>query len=46
MDDVRMKNKKLATAVTCAVCLAVSIVLLGVSGTVAVGIVAWMRADV
>ena len=45
MDDVRMKNKKLATAVACVVCLAASVVLMGVSGTAAVGIVAWLRAD-
>ena len=45
MDDVRMKNEKLSTAVACAVCLAASIVLLGVSGTAAVALVAWLRAD-
>ena len=44
MDDVRMKNEKLSTAVACAVCLAASVVLLGVSGTVAVGIIAWLRS--
>jgi hypothetical protein len=38
-----MKNKKLSTAVACAVCLAASVLLLGVSGTMAVGIVAWLR---
>ena len=41
-----MKNKKLATAVVCVVCLAASVVLMGFSGTAAVGIVAWLRADV
>ena len=44
MYDVRMKNEKLSTAVACAVCLAAGIVLLGVSGTAAVGIVAWLRS--
>ena len=43
MDDVRMKNEKLSTAVACAACLAASVVLVGVAGTVAVGIVAWLR---
>ena len=28
------------------VCIALSVALLGVSGTAAVGIVAWLRADV
>lgn len=39
-----MKNEKLSTAVACAVCLAASVVLLGVSGTAAVGIVAYLRS--
>lgn len=40
-----MKNEKLSTAVACAACLAASVLLLGVSGTAAVGLVAWLRAD-
>ena len=44
MADVRMRNEKLSTAVACAVCLAASVVLMGVSGTVAVGLIVWLRA--
>ena len=44
MADVRMKNEKLSTAVACAVCLAASVALIGVSGTAAVGIVAYLRS--
>ena len=44
MDDVRMKNGKFATAVACVVCLAASVVLVGFSGTAAVGIVAYLRS--
>ena len=40
-----MKNEKLSTAVACAVCLAASVLLLGVSGTAALALVAWLRAD-
>ena len=38
-----MKNEKLSTAVVCAVCLAVSVLLLGISGTAALALVAWLR---
>lgn len=40
-----MKNEKLSTAVACAAFLAASVLLLGVSGTAAVALVAWLRAD-
>ena len=38
-----MKSEELATAVACAVCLAASVVLVGASGTMAVGMIAWLR---
>lgn len=41
-----MKNEKLSTAVACAMCLAASVLLLGVSGTAALALVAYLRADV
>jgi uncharacterized membrane protein len=44
MYDVRMKNEKLSTAVVCAVCLAASVLLLGVSGTAALALVAYLRS--
>ena len=42
---LRMKNEKLSTAVACAVCLAASVLLLGVSDTAAIALVAYLRAD-
>lgn len=44
MEDVRMRNEKLATAAACVVCLAASVLLVGFSGTAAVGIVAYLRS--
>ena len=43
MADVRCKNEKLSTAVACVVCLAASVLLVGVAGTVAVGLIAWLK---
>jgi len=40
-----MKNGKLYTAAAYMVCMAASVLLLGISGTAAVAIVAWLRAD-
>ena len=39
-----MKNEKLSTAVACAVCLAASVVLLGISGTASLALVAYLRS--
>lgn len=38
-----MSRSRLLASVVCAACLAASVVLVGVAGTVAVGIVAWLR---
>jgi len=40
---VQASKGRAATAVVCAVCLAASVLLLGISGTAAIAIVAWLR---
>ena len=39
-----MSRSRLLASVVCAACLAASVVVVGVAGTVAVGIVAWLRS--
>ena len=40
-----MSRSRLTASVVCAACIAASVVLVGVAGTVAVGIVAWLRNE-